>query len=255
MSSTKSEDENDDNSETSTSETNGTSRKTRKTTHSNENGTFKASSKKPMQNDVKNVALKKAQIKRFNCTKCEYRTDDCTEIENHYLLLHREKFIFCKVFGCVKNYSTSNGLRMHCKTIHGSILTCQICNVTSLSPDMKKQHDASHNTSKISCSGCHKPFTRANDHAKHWRYVCVKNTNRVIKCKHCLANCEGDEKLAEVEGCEPGLINHLVGVHRLEGEYLCAFCHRLFKTDKAFQKHQRNCTKTKPEAPIKYWKD
>ena len=234
----------DDSSETSSSDTNSKGRQTRLNS-CKKDVTTKSAPTPPVKNE----------LFKYNCGKCQFKTNECKDFEEHCLIVHKEKLYFCKVFGCVKHYSSQNGLRMHCKMIHESILKCQHCNVVSLSPELRKQHEESHTDAKITCAGGKRPFTRSNDPAKHWRYVCPKNPNRVIKCRHCLANCNGDEKIAEVEGCEPGMINHLMTIHQLEGDYLCVFCQRLFKTEKILNKHNKSCTKTKPEDPIKYWKD
>ena len=198
---------------------------------------------------VKTKKKSKLVLGLYECKVCNWRNDDGDKFVDHCLITHSTRMSICRIPGCTKSYSSQNGLRNHCKTVHGEVLQCDVCKVVSLSPESVAAHKASH-TSKHQCDGCKKSFTRSNDRDKHWRYTCPKNPERYIKCKHCLHASGGDEKKAEVPGAEAGLMNHLIDFHKLQGEHLCAYCHRLLSSLKKLTTHNEKCTKTNPNPPL-----
>ena len=50
----------------------------------------------------------------------------------------------------------------------------------------------------------------------------------------------------DVEGAEPGLINHLIDYHHQVGDYLCSNCQNLHQTESKLAKHQKTCSRTRP---------
>ena len=200
---------------------------------------------------VKRKKKKKSKTGLYQCKLCDWGNDDGEAFVNHSIISHSTRLSICRVEGCYKSYTSQNGLRNHCKTIHEDALKCGLCNFVSLSPGGAEDHKLSHsNKGKLECQGCKKSFTRANDRDKHWRNTCPKNPDRYIKCKHCLHATGGDEKKSEVRGAEAGLMNHLMDVHHLRGEHLCQFCHRLFSTLSKLNKHNEKCTRTEPNRPL-----
>ena len=158
----------------------------------------KENPKKPKKK-VKSSKLNGTKLGLYKCTTCSYTDDDGDAFVDHSYIMHTVKLFICKIIGCVKVYTSQNGLRNHCKNIHEDVLRCTTCKLISLSPQGLEEHMLTHKDStKQQCDGCHKTFTRTNDRDKHWRNTCPKNPNRFIKCKHCL-HATGDEKASEVD--------------------------------------------------------
>ena len=192
------------------------------------------------------------KIGLYQCSvhECHKTFDDADKFIDHCTDKHKLRIYVCRIIGCVKTYTSANGLRSHCKSIHSKELTCEACKTLSLSPQLMEAHLRLHKESKYMCEGCKKSFTRANDHYRHWRYSCVFNEEKYMRCKHCLHKYDGNESKSEVAGGEDGLKKHLELSHGLMGAYLCLFCHCLFTGKGKLRGHNDRCTKSKPEAPL-----
>ena len=204
----------------------------------------------PITKQKNQVCTDVSKVAIYHCTNCKVTYDNGDEYVKHSFSEHSVKLYICQMSGCIKTYSSQNGLRTHCRTIHGDELICSICKSLSLSLEALEDHKKSHDSGKHQCQGCHRAFTRSNDHFKHWRYSCPNNPNKCHKCKHCLRVRNGEDKLCEVEGGEPGLIDHLAAVHKLCGSHLCIHCHRLFVSSKKLIVHQQKCSKHSPCPPL-----
>ena len=203
-------------------------------------------------NRTKKVGIQESKCGIYECSSCKFTNDNGDEYAKHCFVEHSVRVYICKIVGCIKTYSSQNGLRTHCRTIHGDELICTICKSLSLSIEALNDHKKTHESGKHQCQGCNYAFMHSNDHYKHWRYSCPNNPNKCNKCKHCLRLNNGEEKMCEVEGGEPGLKDHLVAVHKFCGSHLCIHCHRLFVSSKKLIVHQQKCTKHSPTPPLEH---
>ena len=157
----------------------------------------------PISKRKKQVCTDVSKIGIYNCSNVRRRTIMGMNMRNIALVNIPLNCIFAKYQVCIKTYSTQNGLRTHCRTIHGDELTCSICKTLSLSLQALEEHKKGHDTGKHQCQGCHRAFTRSNDHFKHWRYSCPNNPNKYHKCKHCVRVRNGEENYVRLKVVNP----------------------------------------------------
>ena len=181
----------------------------------------------------------------YCCKFCNGGTNNAHEYIMHVEKMHGKILYKCEVFGCIKTFPSTNGLRQHVKGNHASQLKCDICNYVCMMPASKDSHMEGHSKRLYICEGCAKTFTRENDKQRHWNYTCTENPKRIMRCKHCIANGKEDE--CEVPGAEPGIMCHLEKVHNMSGSCFYLFCHTLFRSESNLKSHNQKCTERNPK--------
>ena len=182
----------------------------------------------------------------YKCSHCSYAEIDWYTFESHSKIMHRVPALFaCAVPKCFRFFLSKNGLKGHCTRAHKEELTCDICEHVALGPTLLKDHVASHNLKKFKCDFCLKGFGSKFDKQRH-HLKCQQNPNRAITCKKCLEK----QITLDVTGAEDGLVIHIQKEHGMKGDWLCLYCHRLYVTEKNFDKHVDKCKKVRGKKPI-----
>ena len=184
----------------------------------------------------------------FTCKTCKENYPNCDKIQEHCFVMHSDKVHVCSIEKCFKYFKSSTGLRNHCRDNHSDVLKCDMCSKICTSYSNLNSHkDAAHISAKFKCKHCHQGCSRDSDMKRHWNYTCPENPNRYMRCKQCIKKGVVDP---DVEGAEPGLINHLTSKHAMTGAYLCIYCHTLFQKQETIDKHQKRCSKTRPKPDL-----
>ena len=163
----------------------------------------------------KNAGLKKWQIKRFFCDKCDYKASDPRYLQSHINAKHDNIRPF-KCNKCEKSFTDKNKLQEHIKGFHDLIYKCKICEKLFFYSESLKHHMRTIHmeVKKFKCKLC--------DFVSIKQSAVKEHANNVHDGKTALSQEEVENTLSTFSNCKT---------------VKCLYCENVFWTNELYMAH------------------
>jgi len=207
---------------------------------------------------------KTERIAKFNCSECDFTTNNKTEHMNHRKYEHENSgnsLMECEICGKgvkVRNYklhkslvhSTTDACRECGKKIHlmGTIkiaaqhlarcsiqkirYPCKICGLQIMKKDMEAHMENKHSGANSTCDICGRVLARGTKLARH-RRICAK------KQKHVNLTAADLTQTKKCDNCGLDVVISALATHDCEGSFVCVECGKIFRYKNSLKHHEK----------------